>query len=170
MKRWVLVLLTTVALGLGWFFREALFPSEVSRIQQHLIQLASDVSFGPQEGNMAAVRKVSAVTDRFAADASIEVDVLAMGSFHLTGREEIQQALWAARRMARRLHLKFHDIVVQLAEGKQSADVHLTATAEAEGRGRNQEGFDAVEFGFQLRKWEGKWVIQRVSTIQTLKQ
>lgn len=157
-------------LGLGIWKREVLFPSETTRVRNTLVQLASDTSFGPAEGNIGAVRRVSAVADRFASDALIEVDILGSGSFQLTGRDEVQQRLMAARRFVRKLVLQFHDIAVDLGADGTTASVHLTATADAVGEGRYQGGFDALEFELALRKIEGRWRIERLRTIPTLKQ
>ncbi len=157
-------------LGLGVWKREVLFPSETLRVRNALDQLASDVSFGPSEGNIGAVRRVAAVVDRFAANASIEVDILGSGNFHLTGRDEVQQNLMAARRFLRKLVLKFHDIGVDLGADGTTASVHLTATADAVGEGRHPGGFDALEFELALRKVDGRWQIERLKTVPTLKQ
>jgi len=157
-------------LGLGIWKRDVLFPTETTRVRNALVQLASDTSFGPSEGNIGAVRRVSAVADRFAADSSIDVDILGSGSFQLTGRDEVQQRLMAARRFVRKLVLQFHDIVVDLGADETTASVHLTATADAVGEGRYQGGFDALEFELALRKVEGRWQIERLRTVPTLKQ
>lgn len=160
----------SLLLGLGIWKRDMLFPTETSRVRNALVQLASDASFGPSEGNIGAVRRVSTVADRFTADSSIDVDILGSGSFQLTGRDEVQQRLMAARRFVRKLVLQFHDIVVDLGADETTASVHLTATADAVGEGRYQGGFDALEFELALRKVEGRWQIERLRTVPTLKQ
>jgi len=170
MNRWFLGMATAVLLGGAWFARGIFFQSEAVRVERLLQQVATDVSFNPQEGNVACVRRISGVINRFTSDATIEVELLGVGTFNLAGRDEIQQALLGARRAARRLALKFHDLVIQIEEDGQTAEVHLTATSEAEGRGRNQDGFEALEFNFKLRKLEGGWFIQQITTIPTLKQ
>ena len=157
-------------LGFGFWKREVLFPTETIRVRNALVQLARDVSFGPAEGNIGAVRRVAAVADRFSSNASIEIDILGSGNFQLTGRDEVQQNLMAARRFVRKLVLQFHDIGVELGAEGTTASVHLTATADAVGEGRYQGGFDALEFELGLRKVEGRWQIERLRTIPTLKQ
>ena len=62
------------------------------------------------------------------------------------------------------------DIEVDLGADETTATVHLTATADAVGEGRYQGGFDALEFELALRKVEGRWRIERLKTIPTLKQ
>ena len=149
---------------------ELLFPSESTRVRNALVQLANDASFGPSEGNIGAVRRVAAVADRFTPNASIEVDILGSGSFQFTGRDEVQQNLLGSRRFVRKLVLQFHDITVEVGDDGSTAMVHLTATADAVGEGRYQGGFDALEFALALRKVEGRWQIERLKTIPTLKQ
>lgn len=155
---------------LGVWNREALFPNETSKIRKALVQLANDASFGPSEGNIGAVRRVAAVADRFTPNASIEVDILGSGNFQFTGRDEVQQNLLAARRFVRKLDLQFHDIAVEPGADGETATVHLTATADAMGEGRYQGGFDALEFELALQKVEGRWRIERLKTVPTLKQ
>ena len=157
-------------LCLGVWKREALFPSEATRVRSALLQLASDASFGPSEGNIGAVRRVASVADRFVPNATIEVDILGSGNFQLNGRDEVQQHLMAARRFVRKLVVQFHDIVVEVADDGATASAHLTATADAVGEGRYQGGFDALEFEVSLKKLEGRWQVERLRTVPTLKQ
>lgn len=108
--------------------------------------------------------------DQFSAEAQIEVEILGAGNFNLNGRGEIQQAMWVARREARRLEVRFLDIVVELGPDARTAVAHLTATADVTGNRRRQEGFEAMEFRFFLEKLDGAWKVRQVETIQTLKQ
>ncbi|HAB18959.1 MAG TPA: nuclear transport factor 2 family protein [Verrucomicrobiota bacterium] len=170
MKRvgWALALALIGAAG--WLARDRLFPSQTALIDRMLTQLARDVSFAPGEGNIAAVRRISQVVDRFAPDASIEIELLGLGTYQINGRDGIRERLMLARRAARRLELNFHDPVVRLGSDGTSAEVHLTATADAQGVDRTQGGFEALEFSMQLHKLDGRWVIQRVTTVPTLRQ
>ncbi len=170
MKRGFWGVAVLVLAGLVFWQREALFPGEAGRVKAVLNQMAADVSFGPGEGNVGAIRRVSSVVDRLAPNVSIQLEVLGVGEFQFTGRDEIQQRLLAVRRVLRKLDLKFHDIIVTVADDRQTADVHLTATAEAEGDERNAGGFEALEFDFKMSKPEGRWRIDQITTVPTLKQ
>lgn len=170
MKRLFLILVLAAAGFAGWWWRESIFPGEKTRVLRALASLATDVSFDAREGPISAGRRISALVDRFAPDATIELEILGAGEFHLNGRGEIQQVLWGARRAASSLQVRFFDILLDLAPDGQSASAHLTATADAKGNLRNQEEFEAIEFRFQLRKLEGQWKVQQVETIPTLKQ
>jgi len=172
MRRWALAGVVLLLGFAGWRMRGALFPGEADRVRQFLGAVAADVSFGANEGGLAAGRRISRLVDRFAPDASIQLDILGAGTFHLSGQGEIQQTLWGARRAGERLEVRFFDIVLDLPEEKTSATAHLTATADAKGRvrGRHQEAFEAIEFRFRLRKRDGAWKIQEVETVPTLKQ
>jgi len=170
MRRWILPALL-LALGLaGWWWRHAWMPTEADRVRSFVEGLAADVSFGPDEGGIAAGRRISRVVESFAPDASVQMDILGAGSFQLSGGPEIQQTMWGARRAARRLEVRFHDIVPEIAPDGQTSTAHLTATAEAHGARRDQEVFEAIEFRFQLRKMAGAWKVQQVETVPTLKQ
>ncbi|MCW5556636.1 MAG: hypothetical protein KIT22_02140 [Verrucomicrobiae bacterium] len=143
MKRWILpAVLLALALGLaGWWWSQALIPSEADRVRSFIKDLAADVSFGPEErGNIAAARRISRLVGRFTPDASIQVDILGAGSVHLSGRSEIQEALWGVGRVARQLEVRFHDIVPKIC---RRGDNHgaSTATAEARGGQRGPGGF-----------------------------
>lgn len=170
MRRWYWGLALGVLLGGGWLARDWFFQSETIRIRQALEQLARDVSFGADEGNLAAVRRVAGVLDRLAPDVRIEVESMGVPAVHLSGRDEIQQGLMAMRRDMKRLTLQFHDLVIQPGGDGETAEVHLAATAEAEGSRRFQGGFDAMELKMELRKIEGRWRVQQVTTVPTLKQ
>ena len=170
MKRWFWAVAGLIVAGLVFWQRDALFPGEAGRVTAVLNQMAKDVSFGPGEGNVTAIRRVSSVVDRFAPNVSVQLEVLGVGEFQLTGRDEIQQRLLGVRRVLRKLELKFHDIIVTVADDRQTADVHLTATADGEGEGRNAGGFEALEFDFKMSKPEGRWRIDQITTVPTLKQ
>lgn len=170
MNRWFWGVSLLVVAGLVFWQRDTLFPGEAGRVTTVLNQMAKDVSFGPGEGNVTAIRRVSSVVDRLAPNVSVQLDVLGVGEFQLNGRDEIQQRLLGVRRVLRKLDLKFHDIIVTVADDRQTADVHLTATADAEGEGRNAGGFEALEFDFKMSKSEGRWRIDQITTVPTLKQ
>ncbi|MFO1460365.1 MAG: nuclear transport factor 2 family protein [Verrucomicrobiota bacterium] len=159
-----------LALVALWGWRDTLFPGEEVRIRKTLESLMGEVSFEPNEGGIAAGRRISAAVGRFTPDAEIQLEILGAGSFHISGGGEIQQTLWAARRGARRLRVRFFDIVPSVSPGGRSADARLTATAEAVGNRSNQEGFEAMEFRLQLQRVEGAWRISRVDTVQALTQ
>ncbi len=170
MKRLWLLVLVAAAAAAGWWWRESLFPGELTRVRRSLEALATEVSFTSKEGGISTGRRISSLVDHFTPEAVIEVEILGAGTFHLNGRGEIQQAMWGARRAASSLQVRFFDILVDLASDGQTASAHLTATADAKGKLRNQEGFEAMEFRFQLRRMDGAWKVQQVATVQTLKQ
>ncbi|MBX3731778.1 MAG: hypothetical protein KF791_04195 [Verrucomicrobiae bacterium] len=169
MRRWGLAAVLVLFLA-GWHWRERLFPGEVVRVRRVLDAVAADVSFEPSEQGIAAGRRISRLVDHFSAEAHIEVEILGVGTFNLNGRGEIQQAMWVARREARRLEVRFLDIVVELGPDGRTSVAHLTATAEITGNRRRQEGFEAMEFRFFLEQVDGAWKVRQVETIQTLKQ
>lgn len=174
MRRWTTTAVI-LALGVGgWWGRSAWLPSEADRIRHFMESLAAEVSFGPDDRGIATGRRITRLVNHFTPDASIQMEILGAGSFQLSGRGEIQQTLWGARRAAQLLSVRFYDIVVELAPGGESSTAHLTATAEARaadrGTRRNQELFEAVELRFGLRRVEGAWKVQWVETVPTLKQ
>ncbi len=170
MRRWYWGLALAVIVAGGWLGRDWFFETETVRIRRVLQQLALEVSFGADEENLAAVRRVAGVMDRFAPDARIEVELMGEPTVHLSGRGEIQQGLMGMRRDVRRLALQFHDLVIQPGGDGQTAAVHLTATVDTEGRRRRLSGFDATELKVELGKIEGRWRVQQVRTVPTLKQ
>ena len=93
MKRfWLLMLVAAVAVG--WWWRESLFPGELTRVRSSLETLATEVSFTSKEGGISTGRRISSLVDHFTPDAVIEVEILGAGTFHLNGRGEIQQAIY----------------------------------------------------------------------------
>ncbi|MBL9172587.1 MAG: nuclear transport factor 2 family protein [Verrucomicrobiales bacterium] len=159
-----------LALMAIWWWRDTLFPGEEVRIRKSIESLAGLVSFESNEGGLAAGRRISAAVARFAPGAEIQLEILGAGSFHLTGGGEVQQTLWAARRGAQHLRVRFFDILATVSPDGRSAEARLTATAEARGNRSQQEGFEAMEFRLQLQKVDGAWQITRVETVQALTQ
>jgi hypothetical protein len=158
-----LVLLAAVV-ALGVWLWLVLFPSPEKMIRKRLVQLAQDVSFSSNDGNLARLKGAQSVAGFFLTNIEVNIDVPGRVQHDFMGRDEITQAALASRSAVSGLHVKFPDVSVTLAPDKQSATAEVTLVATVSGEG------DAIvqELKFTFQKMDGQWLITRVETIRTL--
>jgi hypothetical protein len=158
-----LVLLAAVV-ALGVWLWLVLFPSPEKMIRKRLVQLAQDVSFSSNDGNLARLMGAQSVAGFFSTNIEVNIDVPGRVQHDFMGRDEITQAALASRSAVSGLHVKFPDVSVTLARDKQSATAEVTLVATVSGEG------DAIvqELKFTFQKMDGQWLITRVETIRTL--
>lgn len=161
--KWLLRL--GLLLGLGWAVWAA-WPGDARKIRRAIEQLAADVSFPAQAGNLARLASVEATVSHFTADAEIQVDTAGFAARTLSGRDEIREVVAASRQAEAGLQVQVFDIVVTLGPGADEASAALTASA----RSGNLELAAAQELVFRLRKQEGRWRVQRVQAVRTLQK
>lgn len=165
MKTWLRrIVLAALLAGLGFWGWRALFPSPEHVIRQRLTELARDASFAANEGALAKLANAQTLTSFCTPDVVITVNTPGRSQQTLNGRDELLQAVMAARASLRGLNVEFFDILVTVAPDGTSAVANLTA------RGRVPEERDSYvqELEFKLRKAEGEWLIFRVETVKTL--
>jgi hypothetical protein len=158
----VVFLAAFIALGVWFWF--VLFPSPEKVIRKQLVKLARDVSFSPDESNLAKLAGAQRLADFFSTNVEVNIDVPEHEQHSLVGRDEIIQAALASRSTANGLIVKFPDVNVTIAPDKQSATADVTLEATISGE------HDAIvqEVKFTFEKTEGKWLIKKVETVRTL--
>ena len=158
-----LVLLAAVV-ALGVWLWLVLFPSPEKMIRKKLVQLAQDVSFSSNDGNLSRLMGAQSVAGFFSTNIEVNIDVPGRVQHDFMGRDEITQAALASRSAVSGLNVKFPDVSVTLAPDKQSATAEVTLVATVSGEG------DAIvqELKFTFQKMDGQWLITRVETIRTL--
>jgi hypothetical protein len=159
-KIWLGVLVA-LAIGALWW----LIPSEEERIQQVLEQARASVSSeGKPADGLALLARVSQLTQCLTRDVEIQVDVFGGLSGNLTGVDEVRAA---AAGMAQ----QFPGLKVRLSEIQISelmpTSARATLVAAIDTGSRN--GQTAQEFELRFRKWEGRWYISKVATVQALR-
>ena len=161
----ILRLVLAVALvAFGVWIWTVLFPSPEKVIRKRLTELARTVSFSPNEGNLVRIAGAQNLAFFFSTNVEVNIDVPGRVQHNLMGRAEITQAAPGARSTVNGLDVKFPDIVVTVAPGKQSAEVDLTVEVKI----ANERDPIVQEMKFTLQKTDGEWLVTRVETVRTL--
>ena len=159
------LLLLIALVAVGWWGWHILFPNPEAVIRANLVSLAKAASFESSQGTVARLYNAQKVPDYFTADVVINIGSLGFGEVEsVNGRDEIQQAVLAARKNWKAMKVELLDIHVTIAPDGQSATANLTGKASVPG----EKEFFVQEFNFLLRKVEGKWLIYRVDPVKTL--
>ena len=164
MKLFLRICLLAVVAGLAFWLWTVFFPNPETVIRKRLDKVAKLVSFGSNEGNIVRAANVMQVSGYFATNIEITVDTPSQSRQTLTGRDELTQALMAARSMVKGLDVDFIDQTITLAPDKLSATVSLTGKARVPG----DRDLLVQELKFYLQKIDGAWLIVRVETVKTL--
>jgi hypothetical protein len=166
MRDWLfrLVLLGTVA-AVGFWAWRLFFPTPEHIIRKELSELAVAASISPNEGALTKLAKTQKLASFFCTNAQIAVDVPGRSIQTLTSREDIQQAAMSARMMLSSLKVQFVDIIVSIGADRQSAVVHLTATANLPGEKLPE--VQELKIGFKSSNHD--WLIDRLETVKTLR-
>ena len=147
------------------FILKSCLSGEEAQIRAHLSKLEDLVSFSDAESRLQSVAKAKRLSELFAENVSVELNMSGFQHTQAGGREEVMQAALAARNQIGALKASFHDITVQLAEDEQSAQVEATGRAEL----ANRDSSGVEDFVFYLRKVDGAWLIERVENSQTFR-
>ena len=154
------VLIALAVCALWWFI-----PSEEERIRRVLEQARSSVSSeGKPADGLALLARVSQLTQCLTRDVEIQVDVFGGISGNLSGVDEV-------RATAAGMTQQFPGLKVQLSEIQISElmPTSAKATVVASINTGSPHGQNAQEFELRFRKWEGRWYISKVATVQALR-
>ena len=154
------VLIAVAVCALWW-----VIPSEEERIRRVLELARSSVSSeGKPADGLALLARVGQLTQCLTRDVEIQVDVFGGLSGNLTGVDEVRAA---AAGMAQ----QFPGLKVRLSEIQISelmpTSARATLVAAIDTVSRN--GQTAQEFELRFRKWEGRWYISKIATVQALR-
>ena len=169
MKVAVRLIQLTVLFALGIWLWTVCFPSPERVIRQRLHRLATDVSFSKNDGDLAkltGLAEASDVADFFATNVAVNIDIPGREQHTLAGRDEITQAALAARHEVATLSVKFPDITVTVAPGRQSATADVTVEVTASG----ETDTFVQELKISFTKVERQWLIDEVDTVRTISQ
>jgi len=164
MKEWVIRIVLVAALAaLGLWIWSVMYPNPEKVIRKRLVELAKAVSYSSNQGLMSQAWNASSLNEYFTPDVEVTLDV--PGTQHtFNGRDELMQAVVAARRVAKSLAVRFPDIKVTLSADKASAEVYVTAEARVSG----EKEFLLQELRMRLIKVKRDWLIKQVETAKTL--
>lgn len=159
---WQLFLLAVLVTG-GYFTYQFFYPGEENRIRERLGDLAATVSIEAGAGNIRKGLMLEQFPRFFTKDC--EISVTAKGSKRtMSGRSDMSQAGKYLLGMQGGIDVKFHDVTVTLNEEKDGAKVRLTSTMMMTAT----ETLSAQEFEVEMVKEEGKWLVHRAKSHESL--
>jgi len=154
------VLLALAGWALWW-----VIPSEEERIRGVLEQSRASVSSeGKPADGLALLARVGQLTQCLTRDVEIQVDVFGGLSGNLSGVDEVRAAAAGMTQQFPGLKVRLSEI--QISElMPTSAKATVVAAIDTGSR----TGQTAQEFELRFRKWEGRWYISKVATVQALR-
>ena len=153
--------LIALAIGALWW----ILPSEEERIRRVLEQARASVSSeGKPADGLALLGRVGQLTQCLTRDVEIQVDVFGGLSGNLTGVDEVRAAAAGMAQQFPGLKVKLSEIQIS---DLMPTSARATVVATIDTGFRN--GQTAQEFELRFRKWEGRWYISKVATVQALR-
>lgn len=157
--------LTIVALVAGWVGWSVFFPGPERVIRRSLEEIQILATFSASEAPLAKLANSRKLAAYFAPEVQIAVDVPGRPGQVIQGAEDLLQALMAARAQILSLKVRFLDINISVADGRQAAVANLTVRGSIAG-----EADELVqELNFWFQKSGRDWLIRRVETVKTLR-
>ena len=167
MKKWVgWVIVALLAAAAGYWVWVTFFPGAEAVIKKRIKTLAQTASFGANEPPLSRLANAQKIGSYVTTEVEVTVDVPGRSQQSFSGREEVTQAVLAARSSLNGLNVEFLDILVTVAPGGQTAVANLTARARIPG----ERDFYIQELKFTLTKVDGAWLISKIETVKTLSQ
>ena len=161
-KKLLKILLVLALAGVAVWGVRLLFPGDEARIRRNLEELSELATFTGREGNFKRVANANGLSEHFATNAEIAINVPGSGVGTLNGRGEIRQRAFAAMTQGRAFQVQFYDINIVVADDQRTATAEMTAKI-APGDG----DFIVQELRFHMSKADSGWVIERIETMQT---
>ena len=165
MKLVVRSLLLVGLLALGYWAWTIWFPNPKVEIRHRLERLAQLASFGSDEGALSKLAGAQKLARFFSETVQIKVAVPGVEEYDFDNRDELIQAVVAARSAVKSLKARFSDMNIEVTPGKGEAIVDLTLNADI------GDDKDSVWEGlkFSLKKIHGDWLVTRIDTVNLLK-
>ena len=153
------VLIALAVCALWW-----VIPSEEERIRHVLEQARASVSSeGKPADGLALLARMGQLTQCLTRDVEIQVDVFGHLSGNLSGLDEVRAA---AAGMTQQFPGLIRLSEIQISELMPTS---AKATVVASINTGSPHGQNAQEFELRFRKWEGRWYISKVATVQALR-
>jgi SnoaL-like domain len=160
-----LALLVAVIAGSVWLWR-IMFPSDETVIRRQLQELAVVASFPPNEAPLAKLTNAARLANFFTADGEVDIAPWNYQRVIIKGRDEIRQAAVGARNAVMSLSVTTEDVEIVSGPTKGRATVRLILT----GRTSQDAERRSQPMHLDLRKVDGDWLIQRITTEEYLTQ
>ena len=141
------------------------FPTPQRIIEKHLLQLARLGSFSSTDGTFKRLADNERIGFLMARDIHVVLDVPGGRGQTFDNREELLQAVLAARATVKDLRAEFTDIAITLNPDRQSATALLTVTAKIGG----EPDLVVEELKFTFKEISDDWLITALETVKPLR-
>ncbi|MGD0412585.1 MAG: nuclear transport factor 2 family protein [Verrucomicrobiota bacterium] len=165
MKRITRLILAAGLIALAVWSWGFFFPAPKKIIENHLLKLARVASFSSQDGNFKRLSDNERIGSLLARNLHVVLDLPGGRNETFDNREDLLQAVMAARPVVKDLQTQFTDITVSLSPDRQSAVAMLTVKAKMGG----EPDWIIEELRFTFKKIGGDWLITGLETVQPLR-
>jgi ketosteroid isomerase-like protein len=163
LKKLALIVVAAVVVLAGVWLWRLLFPSDEARIRQILRAVAETASVKANTHPLVRLGGANKLAGFFTRDVVVEVDGVPVQLHSINGREELIQAVTAARASVEEVKVEFLDVQVTVEPDGQTASAHLTALAHVTG---SSDPY-VQETRMRLVKTDEGWKISRVTPVRT---
>jgi len=146
-----------------WIYR-VLFPGDEKLIRQLLAATAEVAAVKPNENPLFKIAGANKLVGFFSPDAVLKLDVAGVDSRAINSRDDLLQAVTAARASLQEARFQLREIQVIVGADTQSATAQFVAIAYLNGSGDPL----VQELKMQLKKIDRHWKISQVETVKTL--
>ena len=141
------------------------FPTPQKIIENHLLKLARLASFSSKDGNFKRLADNERIRSLLARNIHVVLDAPGVQGHTFDDREELLQAVMAARSAVKDLHTEFTDIGISLNPDRQSAVALVTVKAKIGG----EPDWFFEELRFTFKKISDDWLITGLETVKPLR-
>ncbi len=164
MKLTARLILLAGLIALGVWSRGFFFPTPQKIIEKDLLHLARLASFSSHDGNFKRLADNERIGSLLAPNIRMVLDLPGGRGNTFDNREDLLQAVLAARSAVKDLQTQFTDIGIRLNPDQQSAVALLTVKAKI---GAEPE-WVVEELRFTFQKISGDWLITELETVKPL--
>jgi hypothetical protein len=165
MKPVVRLILAAVLCALVFWSWGFFFPAPQKVIENHLNKLARLATFSSTDGNIKRLADTERLGSLLAEKIHVVLDVPGLRGETFDNREELMQAVLAARSQVKDLKTQFTNMGIRVSPDKKSAEAFLTAMAKIAG----EPDLIIQPLKFTFQNTNDDWLITGVETVKALR-
>lgn len=162
MRRGATIVLVVGLVVASWLVWRWLFPSDETAIRRLVNTAVAQASWAEQDGNINRLVASERLAALCTPDVVVLMEARGVHSRRLQGREELRQAVLAARAEVAWLGLSVDGVEVSISDSGTAATVLLAATVRMD---RLSEPL-LQDYKLALSKLEGDWLLSRVEPVR----